>query len=83
MTPRAEALRKAGANVQIVGKDGRVDLAALMKMLAVREVNEILVEAGRRSRARCWRRGSWTSWCCIRRRACSAMPGAVCSGWRI
>ena len=43
---RTEALRKAGADVQVVGKDGRVDLAALMKMLAVREVNEILVEAG-------------------------------------
>ena len=43
---RAEALRKAGADVQIVGKDERVDLAALMKILAAREVNEILVEAG-------------------------------------
>ena len=42
----AGALRTAGADVQVVGKDGRVDLAALMKMLAVREVNEILVEAG-------------------------------------
>lgn len=43
---RAGALRQAGADVQVAGKDGRVDLAALMKMLAAREVNEILVEAG-------------------------------------
>lgn len=43
---RAAALRAAGADVQVAGKEGRIDLAALMKMLAAREINEILVEAG-------------------------------------
>ena len=43
---RAAALRKAGAEVQVLGDKGRVDLSALMKMLAAREVNEVLVEAG-------------------------------------
>lgn len=43
---RATALRQAGAEVQVLGDNGRVDLAALMKMLAAREVNEVLVEAG-------------------------------------
>ncbi|MBI3571034.1 MAG: bifunctional diaminohydroxyphosphoribosylaminopyrimidine deaminase/5-amino-6-(5-phosphoribosylamino)uracil reductase RibD [Gammaproteobacteria bacterium] len=43
---RAAALRKAGAEVQVLEDKGRVDLAALMKMLAAREVNEVLVEAG-------------------------------------
>lgn len=45
-TARTAALRKAGADVQVLAKDGRVDLAALMNMLAAREVNEVLVEAG-------------------------------------
>lgn len=43
---RAAALRKAGAEVQVIGDKERVDLVALMKMLAAREVNEVLVEAG-------------------------------------
>ncbi len=43
---RAAALRQAGAEVQVLGKDGRVDLVALMQLLATREVNEVLVEAG-------------------------------------
>ena len=43
---RAAALRQAGAEVQVLADKGRVDLAALMRMLAAREANEILVEAG-------------------------------------
>ncbi|MCA8973541.1 MAG: RibD family protein, partial [Planctomycetes bacterium] len=42
------ALRAAGAEVLEVSAtgDGRVDLAALLSLLAAREINEVLVEAG-------------------------------------
>lgn len=43
---RAEALRAAGAEVLQLGKGGKADLDALLAALAVREVNEVLVEAG-------------------------------------
>lgn len=43
---RAETLCKAGAEVLQIGKNGKVDLAALLAALADREVNEVLVEAG-------------------------------------
>lgn len=44
---RADALRAAGAEIMILpGPDARVDLGALMHQLAMREVNEVLVEAG-------------------------------------
>ena len=43
----AEALRTAGAEVlSLPAADGSVDLNALLRQLAKREVNEILVEAG-------------------------------------
>ncbi len=42
----AEALRTAGAEVLQLGKNGKVDLGALLAALASREVNEVLVEAG-------------------------------------
>lgn len=44
---KAAALRQIGAEVMSMpGKDGRVDLKALMAELARREVNEVHVEAG-------------------------------------
>lgn len=44
---RAEALRAAGAEVLIAANDGGgIDLEAVFLQLAVREVNEVLVEAG-------------------------------------
>jgi diaminohydroxyphosphoribosylaminopyrimidine deaminase/5-amino-6-(5-phosphoribosylamino)uracil reductase len=43
---RAETLRRAGAEVLVLERNGRVDLAALMPALAARELNEVLVEAG-------------------------------------
>jgi len=43
---RAEAVRKAGAEVAVLEKDGTVDLYALLAALAAREANEVLVEAG-------------------------------------
>ena len=46
-TDKAAALRQIGAEVMsIPGKDGRVDIKALMAELARREVNEVHVEAG-------------------------------------
>jgi diaminohydroxyphosphoribosylaminopyrimidine deaminase/5-amino-6-(5-phosphoribosylamino)uracil reductase len=46
---KADALRAAGAEVlSLPGTDGRVDLPALLRELARRDVNEILVEAGAR-----------------------------------
>ena len=46
-TDKAAALRQIGAEVMSMpGKDGRVDLKALMAELARREVNEVHVEAG-------------------------------------
>lgn len=42
-----EALAAAGASLlPVPAKDGRVDLEALLRALAAREVNEVLVEAG-------------------------------------
>jgi len=44
---KAEALRKAGAEVAVLTSDnGRVDLSAVLQCLAQREINEVLVEAG-------------------------------------
>jgi len=44
---RAPALRAAGAEIVFIpGADGKVDLPGLMRHLATREVNEVLVEAG-------------------------------------
>jgi len=44
---KIQALRQAGAEVVVLpGGDGRVDLARLMALLAEREVNELMVEAG-------------------------------------
>jgi len=44
---KIQALRDAGAEVAVLrGSDGRVDLARLMTLLAEREVNELMVEAG-------------------------------------
>ena len=44
---KIQALRDAGAEVAVLtGNDGRVDLARLMSLLAQREVNELMVEAG-------------------------------------
>ena len=44
---KIQALRDAGAEVVVLeGRDGRVDLARLMRLLAEREVNELMVEAG-------------------------------------
>jgi len=46
-SPRAEALRAAGAELlALPGAEGRIDLAALMPVLAQRGTNELLVEAG-------------------------------------
>jgi diaminohydroxyphosphoribosylaminopyrimidine deaminase/5-amino-6-(5-phosphoribosylamino)uracil reductase len=47
--PHAEALRAAGAElVALPGAAGRVDLPALLTLLAQREVNEVHVESGSR-----------------------------------
>jgi diaminohydroxyphosphoribosylaminopyrimidine deaminase / 5-amino-6-(5-phosphoribosylamino)uracil reductase len=44
---RADTLRAAGAEVLLIpGSDAKVDLDALMRELAAREVSEVLVEAG-------------------------------------
>lgn len=43
---RAEALRARGAEVLMLGSAGRIDLAALMELLADRGINELHVEAG-------------------------------------
>ena len=44
---RERALAGAGAElIRLAGRDGRVDLTALMRALAEREVNEVLIEAG-------------------------------------
>jgi diaminohydroxyphosphoribosylaminopyrimidine deaminase/5-amino-6-(5-phosphoribosylamino)uracil reductase len=44
---RAPILRAAGAEIVFIpGAGGKVDLAGLMRHLATREVNEVLVEAG-------------------------------------
>ena len=44
---RADTLRAAGAEIVVLPPSGSgVDLAALMRLLAEREVNELLVEAG-------------------------------------
>jgi diaminohydroxyphosphoribosylaminopyrimidine deaminase/5-amino-6-(5-phosphoribosylamino)uracil reductase len=43
---RAGRLRDAGAEVVILADGKRIDLPALMLQLAVREVNELMVEAG-------------------------------------
>ena len=44
---KIQALRQAGAEVAVLpGSDGRVDLARLITLLAEREVNELMVEAG-------------------------------------
>ncbi|MHB1232993.1 MAG: bifunctional diaminohydroxyphosphoribosylaminopyrimidine deaminase/5-amino-6-(5-phosphoribosylamino)uracil reductase RibD [Burkholderiales bacterium] len=44
---KIQALRQAGAEVVVLpGSDGRIDLARLMTLLAEREVNELMVEAG-------------------------------------
>ena len=46
-TDKAAALRAAGAEVLFLpGGPGVVDLTALLQLLAAREVNELLVEAG-------------------------------------
>lgn len=46
---RAHLLRAAGAEVLVLpGEEGRVDLSALMRELAGRRVNEVMVEAGPR-----------------------------------
>ena len=44
---KAVLLKEKGADVILLpGKNGKVDLAAMMAMLAVREINEVHVEAG-------------------------------------
>ncbi len=44
---RADALRAAGAQVvQVKAANGRIDLGAVLELLAEREVNEVMVEAG-------------------------------------
>ncbi len=44
---RADALRAAGAEVALVaGAEGKVDLEAVLALLAARQVNELLVECG-------------------------------------
>mgnify|MGYP000858717899 CR=1 FL=1 len=43
---RIAALRGAGAEVLVVGEGPRVDLPALMKLLAAREITSILIEGG-------------------------------------
>jgi diaminohydroxyphosphoribosylaminopyrimidine deaminase/5-amino-6-(5-phosphoribosylamino)uracil reductase len=44
---RAERLRGDGVEVlRVPGEQGRVDLSALMQQLAVREINEVLLESG-------------------------------------
>jgi diaminohydroxyphosphoribosylaminopyrimidine deaminase/5-amino-6-(5-phosphoribosylamino)uracil reductase len=44
---RGQALRAAGAEVaRVPARDGRVDLAAALALLAGREVNELLAECG-------------------------------------
>ncbi|MEK6664275.1 MAG: bifunctional diaminohydroxyphosphoribosylaminopyrimidine deaminase/5-amino-6-(5-phosphoribosylamino)uracil reductase RibD [Pseudomonadota bacterium] len=44
---KTQALRSAGAEVLVLaGRDGRVDLARLLQLLAEREVNELMIEAG-------------------------------------
>ena len=44
---KIQALRAVGAEVLVLtSSDGRVDLARLLKVLAEREVNELMVEAG-------------------------------------
>ena len=44
---KIQALRAAGAEVLVLpGADGRIDLACLMQVLAEREINELMVEAG-------------------------------------
>ncbi len=44
---KIQALRNAGAEVLVLpGANGRVDLARLLQLLAEREVNELMVEAG-------------------------------------
>ena len=44
---KAQALRAAGADVLVLpGSDGHVDVARLLQVLAEREVNELMVEAG-------------------------------------
>jgi len=46
-TPARAALEQAGAEViELPGADGRVDLAALLTLLAQRGINEVHVEAG-------------------------------------
>jgi len=54
----AEALRAAGAEVIAArARGGRIDLAQVMRELAAREVNELLVEAGPRLGGEFLRRG--------------------------
>jgi len=44
---KIQALRTAGAEVLVLaGSDGRVDLSRLLQVLAEREVNELMIEAG-------------------------------------
>lgn len=44
---RARALQAAGAEVvELAGKDGHIDLSALMQHLAEDEINEVLLESG-------------------------------------
>ncbi len=44
---KIQALRGAGAEVLVLaGSDGRVDLTRLLQVLAEREVNELMIEAG-------------------------------------
>lgn len=46
---RCAALRKAGAEVVVVDeRDGHLDLHAILRLLAEREVNEVLLESGAR-----------------------------------
>ncbi len=45
--PRMTALSDAGADIRLLpGRDGRVDLRALLQLLAEKGANEVLVEAG-------------------------------------
>lgn len=48
ITPAADALTAAGAEVVALPGENRVDLAAVLNLLAEREVNEVLVECGAR-----------------------------------
>lgn len=62
---RAAVLQQAGAEILILpGADGRVDLPALLRELARREVNEVLVETGGQLAGSFVREGLVDEWIC-------------------